>query len=155
MSEKPKRMKSEENARSIHGGAIEYILDFKEKLRNAFSRPHSAQICYVIALLPILLQSLNAKNTVLTQDGGGYEVIALQIGVPSDNLSLWAQYSPFISDLIVAGVFLPTLLLVVLFIIKPFWRPCVTGFVGLSLTAILFIQVKTFWEVGTFLPLSV
>ena len=126
------------------------------KSRSFFLLPYLSLIFYILAMMPILILSLDAKNTILTANGGGYEVITLKMGYSSfEQLSTWEKYSPFINDFAVSGIIMPALLLLVLLVVKPSYRAYLTAFVTLICNLFLFIQIKCFWQVGSFLPANV
>src|SRR5210317_165609 len=72
-------------------------------------------VLYGFAFFPILLQSINAKNTLLNANGGGYELIAQRLGKSNiEQLDLWEKFTPFISDIIFSGILLPFFVLVLI-----------------------------------------
>jgi phosphoglycerol transferase MdoB-like AlkP superfamily enzyme len=113
-------------------------------------------IPYLATIIPPLLVALHIKYTILTMNGGGYEIISERIGITGGaELSVWDKLSPFMWDVFVSGLLLPGTLLLLLSIVRSKYRPYIAICTSVILTLTLFIQLKCLWEVGAFLPFSV
>src|SRR2546422_3708319 len=111
---------------------------------------------YLLAWVPPAVLAFHLKYAVLDANGGGFEFVAQVQNLPSAaELSLWQRVALFREDALIAGALAPLLLLVALRYLKPMTRGLLMGAVSCATMAVLFVELKCFWEVGTFLPLSV
>src|SRR5438128_3586521 len=111
---------------------------------------------YLLAWVPPAVLAFHLKYVLLNANGGGFEFVAQVRHLPSAaDLSLWQRVALFREDALIAGALAPLLLLVALRYLTPLARGLLMGAVSGATLAILFVELKCFWEVGTFLPLSV
>jgi arylsulfatase A-like enzyme len=114
-----------------------------------------AGLCLVL-WVPVILLTFHIRYTILDADGGGFEFLSEALKLPSSYLlSPLQQLAMFREDLTVACLLIPAILLPALFKVPSRYRVWLME--GISVTALLvmFIELKCFWEVGTFLPWSV
>ena len=111
---------------------------------------------YLLAWVPPAVLAFHLKYTLLNANGGGFEFVAQVRHLPSAaELSLWQRAALFREDALIVGALAPFVLLVALRYLTPMARWLLMGGVSGATLAVLFVELKCFWEVGTFLPLSV
>jgi len=119
-------------------------------------RSESLVALYLLAWVPPALLAFHLKYALLDANGGGYEFVAQLQRLPSSAaLSFWQRLALFREDTFIVAVLVPLLLLLSLRYLKPKLRGLLIGAISGATIAVLFVELKCFWEVGTFLPLSV
>src|SRR2546425_6379193 len=119
-------------------------------------RSGSLATLYLLAWVPAALLAFHLKYALLDANGGGFEFVAQLEGLRSTaELSFWQRIALFREDVYIIAVLVPLFLLFALRYLKPVQRRLLIGAVSGVTTAVLFVELKCFWEVGTFLPLSV
>jgi hypothetical protein len=98
------------------------------------------------------LVALHLKSALLSGQGGGYDQVAAAIGAP---LSEAQRLALFREDVAFACLFVPLGILCVLRWLSPRRRAAFVAGLGTLTACTLFVELKAFWEVGTFLPLPV
>jgi len=106
--------------------------------------------------VPVVLLVFHLRYTILDADGGGFEFLAEALKLPSSYLlSPLQQLAMFREDLTVACVILPAIMLPILFKLPSRYRVWVMEGICITTLLVMFIELKCFWEVGTFLPWTV
>jgi hypothetical protein len=118
--------------------------------------PRSFALLYLLAWVPAALLAFHLKYTLLNANGGGFEYLAQLEHLPSAaDLSLWQRAALLQQDALIVGAVIPLLLWAALRYLKPAARGMLMGAVGCATMAVLFVELKCYWEVGAFLPISV
>ncbi|MBC7894823.1 MAG: sulfatase-like hydrolase/transferase [Cytophagaceae bacterium] len=100
--------------------------------------------------------SLGIKRKLLADEGGGFDLVAWALGlIDGTHLGLVQQLALFRWDVAIMLVAVPLAWLAIVRRMGPRMRLTSTIVVGVLVSLILFIELKTFWEVGTFLPLRI
>lgn len=106
--------------------------------------------------LAVCLMAFHAQRTVLTSNGGGFDFVAHLRGLPGTNsLPLLTKLAMYRRELLAAGVVAPLGGGLLSALMPTAWAVAMVALVSTALVIVLFIEVKCFWEVGAFLPLSV
>lgn len=114
-----------------------------------------AGLCLVL-WVPVILVTFHIRYTILDAGGGGFEFLSQSLDLPSAYLlSRWQQLAMFREDLAVACLIVPLVLLPLLWRVPPRHRVWLMEAMCVTTLLILFIELKCFWEVGTFLPSTV
>jgi hypothetical protein len=100
----------------------------------------------------VLVGSLQLKRRIAEAQGGGYDHLAelLQLG-DRGLLTTWQRLSLYGSDLLVVGVIGGLMFLGLLRVLPSRLRPATAGVVSIALFLILYAQLKSHWEVATFI----
>jgi len=110
---------------------------------------------YLLAWIPAAAMAIDVKHVLLTVNGGGFELLAQLLSISWSNALPWRQkLALYREDLLLVGVVVPIVLLLVLRLLKPRLRAALVGCLAIIATTALFVELKVFWEVRTFLPLS-
>jgi hypothetical protein len=115
----------------------------------------SASILVFAGWIPAAALAAYLRWTVLNINGGGFEFVAESLHTNASALPWYQELALFRGDLLVAGLLVPAALLLVT---RPLSRPSMARLallLGLLTQLLLFVQLKVFWDVGAFLPLSV
>lgn len=121
------------------------------------SREWTAAGAYLIAAwLPVALVSYHLRDAILSADGGGFEFLSQSLNLRSSfALSFWQRLALYRDDLLAVGVLAPVLLLLLLRWLRPRGRGLAATGLCIPMLAVLFIEIKCFWEVGSFVSFSV
>lgn len=96
------------------------------------------------------------KRKILSDEGGGFDFVADAVGVGDGmQLTQLQRWSMYRWDVVVALVAVPLLWFWLMHRVTPRLRPIVTVFCTWVVTLSLFVELKTYWEVGAFLPARV
>jgi phosphoglycerol transferase MdoB-like AlkP superfamily enzyme len=111
---------------------------------------------YVVAgWAPAALLAMYLRWTVLNLNGGGFEYLAESLHTNAAAIPWQQKLALFRADLLVAWLVIPGGLMIVMSMVSHRRRTLLPLVSGLIVQILLFVQLKAFWEVGTFLPLSV
>jgi hypothetical protein len=98
---------------------------------------------------------LKIKHRLLVAEGGGFDFIAELSGHGTgDLLPLLDRIALFREDILLPGIAGSILYLGLLRLLRPSLRPLAAGVVCLALYLLLYIELKAYWEVGTFISAS-
>lgn len=98
--------------------------------------------------------SLKIKHRLLVDAGGGFDFLAELKGFGlGENLPFRDKLTLFREDLLLAGVLGSILFVAGLRLVRPSWRPLVAGSVSFLLFLLLYVELKAYWEVGTFISM--
>ncbi|MCC6317722.1 MAG: sulfatase-like hydrolase/transferase [Gemmatimonadaceae bacterium] len=123
---------------------------------NALWRARLAVLLYAGAIAFPGVVSLAIKRKLLADEGGGYDLVAWALGLADGtHLGALRQVALYRWDLAVVLVALPIGWLLFIRWLAPGLRAALTALTAMLLAVALFIELKCFWEVGTFLPLHV
>jgi hypothetical protein len=93
------------------------------------------------------------KRKILSDEGGGFDFVADAMGVGNGTqLSALQRASLYRWDVVVALVLVPLLWVWLMHRVPSRLRLALTVLVTWAVTLSLFVELKTYWEVGTFLP---
>lgn len=111
---------------------------------------------YSLAWVPVALMAVALKRKILTDEGGGYDIVADSMGVGNGSqLTAFQQLALYRWDAIIALVAVPLLWVWLLHRMSARSRFALSALGSVVVTLILFIELKTYWEVGTFLPAGI
>ena len=100
--------------------------------------------------------ALAIKRKLLTDEGGGYDLVASALGLADGTqLSLMQRVALYRWDAFITLLLIP---LAWLYCVRPIarrFRAPLTAIFGALASFLLFVELKCFWEVGTFLPARV
>lgn len=93
------------------------------------------------------------KRKILSDEGGGFDFVADAIGVgDGTQLTVFQRAALYRWDVVIALVAVPLLWIWLMHRVTPRIRLAMTVLFAWIVTLSLFIELKTYWEVGTFLP---
>ncbi|MBC7894824.1 MAG: sulfatase-like hydrolase/transferase [Cytophagaceae bacterium] len=119
-------------------------------------RDRACVALYAAAIALPGLVGLLIKRKLLVDEGGGFDLVAWALGLTDGSqLPTLQRIALFRWDVVVMFVILPLAWLAFVRLMGPRVRLAVTIIVAFLASAALFIELKCFWEVGTFLPLHV
>ena len=119
-------------------------------------RKAKSAILYASAWVPAAVMALSLKQKILTDEGGGYDFVADALGVGNGSALTTAQQLAMLRwDVLVALVAVPLLWIWLIWRLSAQSRFLWSAVWPAVVTLILYIELKTFWEVGTFLPARV
>ena len=93
--------------------------------------------------------------TTLSKNGGGFEYLAETLHTSESLLPWYLKLALFRRELLTCGLVIPGILLLTTKTLGRRVGPVSTLALGLVVQIVLFIELKVFWEVGSFLPFSV
>lgn len=100
--------------------------------------------------------ALVLKRKLLSDEGGGYDLVAAALGLGDGlQLSMWQRVWLYRWDVFLGLVCLPIVWLFLIRPLRPFLRATLTWLLGVLISLVLFVELKSLWEVGTFLPIRV
>lgn len=119
------------------------------------SSSSGAALVRVLAWLPVGALTYHLKDTVLLRSGG-YDLVAQLLHIErSADLSVWYKLALFRKEALLVGLLLPLSLFALVRWMSPRHGRVLVGTLGTVALVILYLELKTFWEVGTFLPFSI
>jgi hypothetical protein len=96
------------------------------------------------------------KRKILSDEGGGYDFVADSLGAgDGSHLTAFQRLSLYRWDVVVALIAIPLLWTLLMHRVSSRVRLGLTILFTFAATLSLFIELKTYWEVGTFLPARV
>ena len=111
---------------------------------------------FALTAAPVALAALHLKDALLTESGGGLEYTATLLGLSSTReLSTPLRLALMRSDVLLTCVVLPVVLLISSRFLTGVVRVCLIGVINTIGVGILFIELRCYWEVHTFVPLAV
>ena len=126
---------------------------------TTIQREPRGQVPLILFLTPwlfVVAIGIKVKLTLLGASGGGYDFLAELQGLHNANaIGLAQRFALLRGDLLVPGLIGSLLLLGGLRILPPSFRAPFAGLLSATLILILYVELKCYWEVGTFLPASV
>lgn len=109
---------------------------------------------YLGLWLCVVAMGLKIKHRLLTAEGGGFDFLAELQGIGhGEYLPLSQKVALFREDVLLPGILGSIVFLGVLRIVRPSWRPAVAGTTCFVLFLLLYIELKAYWEVGTFISI--
>ena len=119
-------------------------------------RDRLAVALYALAIAVPGVVSLGIKRKLLADEGGGFDLVAWALGlVDGTYLGPVQKAALFRLDVVLMFVLVPLAWRTLVRWMTPKLRLALTIVVGVLASLVLFVELKTFWEVGTFLPLRV
>jgi sulfatase-like protein len=116
------------------------------------SRPRGPLALFLLAWIPAALLAVHMKWTIVSETGGGLDFLAHFQGVQRvAQVPLVHRLALLREDLLVAGTIAPLILLLVLWRLAPRARAVTAAACSILVMAILYIELKCYWEVGAFL----
>lgn len=111
---------------------------------------------YAAAIAVPGLVALAIKRKLLSDEGGGFDLVAWASGLPDGTeLPVLQKLALFRWDIVAMFVVVPLAWLALVRLMGPRLRSVLTIIVAFIVSAVLFVELKCFWEVGTFLPFHV
>lgn len=108
-------------------------------------------VLYLAPWAFVVLASLKLKHQLLVSEGGGYDFLAEVLGLGhGGSLSLSQRLALFRADVLVSVVIGGIAFLGLVRMVSPRHRPWVAWLVSTTLFLVLYAQLKSWWEVGTF-----
>ena len=119
-------------------------------------RDRIAVALYAAAIAFPGVVALGIKRKLLADEGGGYDLVGWALGlIDGTHLTPVQKLALFRWDVVAMFVLVPLGWLMIVRRLAPRLRLGLTIVVGFLVSLVLFIELKSFWEVGTFLPLHV
>lgn len=113
-------------------------------------------VWYLVPWLAVVAVGVKIKITLLTREGGGYDLLAELSGLPNrSGLGTAARLGLVTEDLVIPGVVGSLALLAALRLIPRRARSAFVGAVSVLVSLVLYIELKCYWELGSFLPAPV
>ena len=127
-------------------------LERKEDRDSAEASDRLPLWLYLVPWLLVVAMGLKVKRLLLEAEGGGFDFVAELTGYGSgEALPLLRRLVLFREDVILPGILGSLLYLAVLRWLRPSLRPIAAGIICLALFLLLYIELKAYWEVGTFI----
>lgn len=109
-------------------------------------------VLYLAPWAFVLLAALKLKHRILASEGGGFDFLAELLGVGHGGaLSTVQRVSLYRDDVLLMGVMGSIAFIALIRLIPIRGRAFVAWFVSTALFLILYAQLKSWWEVGTFI----
>lgn len=111
---------------------------------------------YGLVWLPVAVMAVTIKRKILNDEGGGYDFLASTMGLADGTqLGLLQRLALYRWDIIIALILVPLVWMWLMRVVGPRTRFLLSAVCSIIATVILFVELKTYWEVGTFLPAEV
>lgn len=112
-------------------------------------------VLYLVPWAFVVLAAIRLKNRLLVAEGGGYDFLANVTGVVhGEALSLTQRLALFRHDILITVVIGGLVFLGVMRLLRPGLRAPFAWVICTTLFLILYAQLKSWWEVGTFISAS-
>src|SRR5688572_25538370 len=99
-----------------------------------------AAMLYAAAWAPAAIMTFVIKRKLLTDEGGGYDLVAESMGLgDGSNLTLIQELALYRWDVLLAGILVPIAWLWMLRLVRPVSRGIATALLTLATTLVLFI----------------
>ena len=113
---------------------------------------HLPVVLYLAPWAFVVLAALRLKHRLLVSEGGGYDFLAEVLGVGNAmDLNPAQRLAMFRFDVLVAVVIGSIAFLGIMRLVRPRQRAWVAWLISLSLFLLFYAQLKSWWEVGTFI----
>ena len=123
-----------------------------ESTRDKEIDGHVPIVLYLAPWAFVVLAAIKLKHRLLVAEGGGYDFLAEVMGVGHGGALAWSQrLALFRDDVLVAVVIGGIAFLGLIRLVTPQLRAAIAWVICTTLFLIFYAQLKSWWEVGTFI----